>query len=71
MIDRNAIRLAVLYQMLKLEIKGLTSRGRSAYSQLKEQYGFKGSRLKVLEQTEQLINKQKEALNDKLETVGN
>ena len=35
--------------MLKLEIKGLgRSRGRTAYAMLKDEYGYKGTREKVL-----------------------
>lgn len=44
----NARRLT-LRQMLKLEIKGLSrSKGASAYSVLKKDYGYKGTREKVL-----------------------
>ena len=35
---------------LKLEIAGLKRRGRSAYSIIKEVYGYKGSRESVLKQ---------------------
>ena len=37
-------------QALKLEIYGMKTRGRSAYSLIKEIYGLKGSRQRVLEQ---------------------
>ncbi len=44
----DARRLA-LRQMLKLEIRGLSrSKGASAYSVLKKDYGYKGTREKVL-----------------------
>lgn len=43
----NARRLT-LRQMLKLEIKGMQRSGRSAYAILKSDYGYKGSREKVL-----------------------
>ena len=39
---------------LKLEIAGMSRRGRSAYSICKEVYGLKGSREKVLEQMDAL-----------------
>ncbi len=39
-----------LYVRLKLEVKGMTCRPPSAYSQVKEKFGFKGSKVKVLEQ---------------------
>ena len=35
---------------LKLEIAGLKRRGRTAYSIIKEEYGYKGSRESVLKQ---------------------
>lgn len=40
---------------LKLEVKGMTCRGQSAYSQVKEKFGFKGSKAKVLAQLEAWI----------------
>jgi len=43
-------RLLTLRQMLKLEIKGLKHRGASAYSILKKDYGYKGTRDSVLAQ---------------------
>lgn len=44
-IDR--FRLATLRAMLKLEMKGMTRRGRSAYALLKDM-GYKGTREAVL-----------------------
>lgn len=41
-------RRLTLRQMLKLEIKGMKRSGRSAYAILKSDYGYKGSREKVL-----------------------
>jgi len=46
---RNA-RILALRTMLKLEVKGMTRRGRSAYSIIKEEFSFKGSKKRVLEQ---------------------
>lgn len=43
-------RLCTLRTALKLEIKGLKFRSKSAYSILKTQYGYKGTRQSVLEQ---------------------
>ena len=43
-------RLLVLRQGLKLEIKGLTRRGRSCYAIIKDELGFKGSKQSVLDQ---------------------
>ena len=42
---------------LSLEIKGIHRRGRSAYSIAKEEYGLKGSRQKVLDQLNEMIDK--------------
>ena len=54
-------RLLALRQALKLELLGMTARGRTAYSTLKRDYGFKGSRQSVLEQLnalrDQFLNK--------------
>ena len=55
-IDR--FRLLSLRSALKLEIAGMSRRGRSVYSIVKEEFGFKGSRVKVLAQ-----------LNDHIDTL--
>lgn len=44
----DKFRLATLRSALKLEMKGMTRRGKSAYAILKEM-GYKGTREKVLE----------------------
>ena len=43
-------RLVALRYGLKLEILGMKKKGRSAYSILKKEYGYKGSRKDVLSQ---------------------
>lgn len=49
-------RLIVLASALKLETKGLyASRGRSAYTIIKKEFGLKGSKERVLEQFENLL----------------
>ena len=48
-------RLAALKGALKLETVGMKRRGRSAYSIVKEEFGFKGNKKKVLSQLEELI----------------
>lgn len=51
----DQIRAAGILQLrtrLKLEIKGMTCRGPSAYQQVKTKFGFKGSKAKVLDQLE-------------------
>jgi hypothetical protein len=49
-----AVRFAYLITGLKSEIRGmrLTAKGSTCYSILKREYGFKGSREKVLEQAQ-------------------
>ena len=54
--DIQEYRLIVLRSALKLEIKGIRmNRGRTAYSILKEEFGLKGNRQRVLEQFEELL----------------
>lgn len=49
-------RLATLRSMLRLEIKGLKrSRGPSAYSILKNEYGLRGTRQQVLDEVVSLL----------------
>ena len=54
--DIQEYRLIVLRSALKLEIKGIRMhRGRTAYSIIKEEFGLKGNRQRVLEQFEELL----------------
>ena len=43
----EAFRLLALRGALKLELIGLKKRGRSAYSIIKSEFGFKGNKRKV------------------------
>ena len=53
---RNA-RILTLRTALKLECQGLKmSRGRSVYSIVKSEFGFKGSKVKVLAQLNEYVN---------------
>ena len=46
-----------LESVLRLEVKGMKrSNGRSAYSIVKDRYGLKGSKQRVLEQFNQIVN---------------
>ena len=45
-------RMKALRGALKLEILGMRRGGRSVYSIIKEEFGFKGSKQRVLEQLE-------------------
>ena len=51
----DAFRLRALRGALKLEILGMRRKGRSVYSIVKEEFGFKGSKVKVLQQLEEKI----------------
>jgi hypothetical protein len=50
----HAARFLALVSALKLETLGMRRRGVSAYAILKREYGFTGSRAKVLEKAEDL-----------------
>ena len=49
-------RLRSLRGALKLEIAGMNRRGRSVYSIIKEEFGFKGNKQRVLKQLEAKLN---------------
>ena len=51
-------RLITLKHMLHLEMKGMKRRGRSAYSIIKSELGFRGNRQKVYDQLEEYINEE-------------
>ena len=53
-------RMMVQRQALKLQMKGIRTRGRSAYSMIKEQYSLKGNITKVYEQFTIIIEKAKQ-----------
>jgi len=44
------VRIAVLVGALKLEVLGMTRRGRSVYAIVKDEFGLRGSKRRVLEQ---------------------
>jgi len=46
----NGFRVRALRSALKLEVLGMTRRGVSVYRMVKEEFGFKGSKQKVLDQ---------------------
>ena len=48
----KAFQMMALKGALKLETKGMTRHGKSAYSIVKETFGFKGSKVSVLAQYE-------------------
>ena len=51
----EAFRLIALLGAFRLEMIGLKRRGRSAYSLIKEEFNFKGNRVKVLRQFTELL----------------
>ena len=52
----SAYRLLMLASALKLETKGIYPiKGRSAYAQIKKEFGLKGSKQKVLDQFNQIL----------------
>lgn len=51
-------RLITLKHALKLEVLGMKRRGRSVYSIVKQEFGFKGSKQKVLDQLIKMIDEQ-------------
>ena len=52
----NKFRLLALKSALKLEVLGMSKRGQSAYSIIKQEFGLKGSKAKVLEQFSRMID---------------
>ena len=56
----NFFRLLSLRGALKLEIIGMKRSGRSVYSIIKEEFGFKGSKRLVLADLEELIEQKKD-----------
>jgi len=51
----DQFRMRALRSALKMEIFGMKRRGQSAYSIIKQEFGLKGNKQKVLEQFEKLI----------------
>ena len=52
------VRIIALKHMLSLELKGMKRRGRSAYSIVKEELGFRGNRQKVYNQLKEYIDEE-------------
>lgn len=50
----DQFRMRALRSALKMEILGMKRRGQSAYSIIKQEFGLKGNKQKVLEQFEKL-----------------
>jgi len=54
-LDSSIYRMITLSRALKLEIEGMKRRGRSVYAIIKDEFGFKGGKQKVLDQLEDRI----------------
>ena len=57
--DINMFRLLALKGALSLEVKGMSRRGRSVYSIVKEEFGLKGNKQRVLEQFTAIVENMK------------
>ena len=60
----NMFRMLSLKGALSLETKGMKGRGRSAYSIIKEEFGLKGNKQKVLDQFTEIVNDMKTSYTD-------
>lgn len=49
-------RLLILRSALRLEVRGMKRRGRSAYAIAKEEFGLKGNKQKVLDALNKIIH---------------
>ena len=49
-------RTLALKSALSLEIKGMKRRGRSAYSMVKDEFGFRGNKQKVFDQLQEYVD---------------
>ena len=52
------VRIIALKHMLSLELKGMKRRGRSAYSIVKEELGFRGNRQRVYNQLKEYCDEE-------------
>jgi hypothetical protein len=56
--DIDHFRLLALRGMLSLECKGMHRHGRSAYAQVKSEFNLHGSKQRVLDQFDSILNAQ-------------
>ena len=57
-------RLITLKYALKLELKGMKRKGRTAYSLIKQEFNLKGNKQKVYDQFTTIINKRSNKWKD-------
>jgi len=58
--NTNKVRIFVLRSGLRMEAEGIShkmTRGKTCYSMIKKEFGFKGNKLKVLKQLNEWIEK--------------
>ena len=53
----NMVRILTLRSALRLEVIGMSRRGRSVYSIVKEEFKLKGSKKKVYDQFNEIVTK--------------
>ena len=61
------VRIAVLVGALKLEVAGMKRRGRSAYAIVKDEFGLRGNKKRVLEQLQEIKKRLNEPYPPKAE----
>lgn len=72
MTDPNMIELysnKVLLSRLKLEIKGMTPTGQSAYSRIKKQFGLKGDKEKIYQKLKEILDQTEDELISRTEVL--
>ena len=52
-------RMITLKHALRLELRGMTRRGRSVYAIIKDEFGLKGSKQRVYDQFVKLVEEKK------------
>lgn len=58
--DIGLYRLMTMKARMKMEVKGMSFSGRSTSAMLKDEFGWKGNKKKILEQLEALIEEKKQ-----------
>ena len=61
------VRIAVLVGALKLEVLGMKRRGRSVYAIVKDEFGLRGNKKRVLEQLQDIKDRLNEPYPPKAE----
>tara|TARA_R110000824_G_C14861112_1_gene641212 strand:+ start:42 stop:476 length:435 start_codon:yes stop_codon:yes gene_type:complete len=59
----------VLLSRLKLEIKGMTPSGTTAYARIKKQFGLKGNKRKVYQKLKEILDQTEDDLLNKKEVL--